>query len=464
MNRVLIGDNSFMCEDGTDLSALLISSGAEHSHPCGRQGICKKCAVLVNGKKELSCQYKIYSDITVTLSEENNIFSDEGLRVHESLSREHCFILDIGTTTVALALIDTKNRSAIKVITEKNPQSVYGADVISRIEGAKKYGTGALQKILVDKINSMLSSFPENNAHTLFVAGNTVMLHLFFGINPQSMGVFPYTPVFLEEKRCRGEEIGISSIKSILSLPCLSSFVGADIVAGLNSVPFPKNNKYSILVDLGTNAEIVLFSEKEILCTSAAAGPCFEGVGISCGMSASEGAIYEYRCGTDFSVIGNKKARGICSTALIDIIAVLLGHGIIDETGYLEKDFAITEDVFLSPKDVRQFQNGKAAIYSGVATLLKRKKLTAADIDTLYISGGFSSRLNIENAVLSGIIPREMKNKCVSLKNSCLAGLINFSCSETNQLSFTPEAEYIDLACDKDFSESYISNMLFDCP
>lgn len=463
MNKVIVENDCFLCDDGTVLSDILIASGLKASHPCGGHGICGKCKVIVNGKEELSCRYKVFSDIEVTLPKETNIASEDGLSVCESFSGEHSFVLDIGTTTVALALIDTKKRRAVKVITEKNPQSVYGADVISRIEASKAHSAAALQNVLVQKINEMLLLFPENNSDTLFVAGNTVMLHLFFGVNPQSLGVFPYMPVFLDERKCKGKELGITSIENIHSLPCFSSFVGADIVAGLNSVIFPEKNKYSLLIDLGTNAEIVLFSKNEILCTSAAAGPCFEGVGITCGMSASDGAIYKYRSGTDFAVIGNGEAKGICSTALIDIIAVLLRNGIIDETGYMEtENFRITDNIFLWQSDIRQFQNAKSAIYSGIVTLMKRKKLAFCDIDTLYISGGFSSKLNIENAAASGIIPKELKEKCTPLKNSCLQGLMNFACSKKNLTELTKKAQYIDLATNKAFAESYINNMFFN--
>lgn len=463
MNKVIIGKHCFFCEDGAVLSDVLIDSGIELSHPCSGHGICKKCQVLINGRTELSCQYKVYSDTQVFLPEEKNIASENGLPVYACASDEHCFILDIGTTTIALALIDTKNGSAVKIITENNPQCVYGADVISRIEASQKYGEAALQKVLIDKINKMLLCFPDNNARTLYIAGNTVMLHLFFGISPCSIGIFPYTPVFLEGKKCRGGDIGIKSIDNIQSLPCISSFVGADIVAGLLSVNPPKKNSYSLLVDLGTNAEIVLFSQDEILCSSAAAGPCFEGVGISYGMSAADGAIYEYRSDSDFSVIGHRKAKGICSTGLIDIIAVLLRKNIIDETGYMEEEsFRITEGIFLSRRDIRQFQNSKSAIYSAIETLLGSRNISSDDIEALYISGGFSSKLNIENAVITGIFPKELKEKCIPLKNSCLQGLMAFSCSDKSLTELTKKAEYIDLANNTAFSDSFINNMFFN--
>lgn len=463
MHKVTVNGKILFCEDGAVLGDIIDISDSSFHHPCGKKGICKKCTVTVNGKEELSCKYRIHSDIDVLFSEDEKIASDSGIELTADLSSEQCFVLDIGTTTVVLALIDKKSGKAISVITEPNPQRSFGADVISRIEACKKHSTAKLRDVLISKINSMLGSFPENTADEIYVAGNTVMLHIFTGESPVSMGTAPYTPVFLEEKKLCGEKTGLHGIKTVYTLPCISSFVGADIVAGLNCTKKPAKDKYSVLADLGTNAEIVLFSENRYICTSAAAGPCFEGVGIECGMNATEGAICEYSSASSYRTIGNAPARGICATGLIDIIAVLLKNEIIDETGYMEtKKFRITRDVFISDKDIRQFQNAKSAVCSGILTLIKTYGLQFDDIEKLYISGGFASEMNIDNAVITGIIPEELKTKCIALRNTSLAGTIKYACEKKSLTEITAEAKYEDLSLNKDFSEIFIDNMLFN--
>lgn len=462
MHKVTVNGKPLFCEDGAVLGEVINSSGTALHHPCGKKGICKKCTVTVNGKEELSCQYKVYSDVDVRFSEDIKIASDSGIELTYDPSSEQCFVLDIGTTTVALALIDKKSGKAVSVITEPNPQRSFGADVISRIEACKKYSVTALRDVLINKINTMLGEFPENTADEIYAAGNTVMLHIFTGESPVSMGTAPYTPVFLEERIFSGEEAGLRDIKTVYTLPGISSFVGADIVAGLNCTEKPEKNKYCILVDLGTNAEIVLFSENRYICTSAAAGPCFEGVGIECGMNAASGAICEYNSALSYRTIENAPARGICATGLIDIIAVLLKNAIIDETGYTEtKKFRITGDVFISDKDIRQFQNAKAAVCAGILTLIKASGISCDNIDKVYISGGFASEMNIDNAVITGIIPKELKDKCIALRNTSLAGTIKYACEKKPLAEITDNARYEDLSQNKDFAELFIDNMLF---
>ena len=252
----------------------------------------------------------------------------------------------------------------------------------------------------------------------------------------------------------------MNGISTVTSLPCISSFAGADIVAGLNFADFPAENKYNLLIDLGTNAEIVLFSDDSVICTSAAAGPCFEGADISCGMSASKGAVYAYS-ESGYKTVGNVSPKGICGTGLIDVIAELL-YKKIDETGYMEcGNFEIAEGVLLSQGDVRQFQLAKSAVFSAVETLLSIKGITHTDVEKVFISGGFSSKINIENAVKSGIISEKFKDKCVPINNSALLGTVKYACGENKVKSFLGCSEYIDLSSTADFSDLFIKNMMF---
>lgn len=462
MHKVRINNETLLASDGEILSDILIKSGKAINHICGGKGICKKCSVIVNGKEELSCRYKIKSDIDVVLPENSEILSESGAEEGNEITENCCFCLDIGTTTLALALVNPDEKKIIKVKTANNPQGAFGSDVITRIEYCNKNGVSQLKNCLIDKINDLINEFDIEAIKTMYVAGNTTMLHIFFGVDPSTIGVAPYTPVFLDSKEIKGSEIGINKIERVVSLPCISSFVGADLVAGINLTEAPESDKYNLLIDLGTNAEIVLYNKNAVYCTSAAAGPCFEGGNITCGMSATDGAIYSYTPDGEFKTINNKAPQGICGTGLIDIIAVLLRKGIIDETGYMEnEEFFITDSIKLTQKDIREFQLAKSAIYSGISALLKEKSISFTDIENAFISGGFSAKINTDNAIAVGLLPKELKDKIIVLNNSSLLGTVKYACEHNNLPVSHNKAEYVDLSTNPNFMDLFIENMEF---
>ena len=431
MYKVRLNNRIVEVPDGTILADILIKSGEKLPHLCGGKGTCRKCLVLVNGKEELSCQYEIKSDIDVVLPENDDIFSEIGANESGEITKNCCYCLDIGTTTLALALVSVDKKKIIKVKTATNPQRAFGGDVLNRIEYCDKNGISELQICLINKINEMIDNIGVSTANTMYVSGNTTMLHIFFGVDPSSIGVAPYTPVFVDSKEIKGAQIGLKKIENVISLPCISTFIGADLVAGINYANMPSYNKFNLLVDLGTNAEIILYNKNELYCTSAAAGPCFEGANISCGMSATDGAIcsFELNYGhISYKTVGDAEPRGICGTGLIDIVHELLKNSVIDETGYMDGDFEICKGVFLSRDDVRQYQLAKSAIYSAILTLMKALGVGFDDISRAYVSGGFSAMININSAVGTGLLPKELKHKTVALNNSSLQGTVKFSC------------------------------------
>jgi len=310
----------------------------------------------------------------------------------------------------------------------------------------------------------MIKEFDEEVIDTMYVSGNTTMLHLFFGVDCSTMGVAPYTPSFVESKKEAAEKIGIQGVKKIVSLPSISSFVGADIVAGLEFIGLPEENKYNLLIDLGTNAEVILYSNTTGIATSAAAGPCFEGANIKCGMSATEGAICEFKLDYGHSTvktISEKSPRGICGTGLIDIISQLLKNEIIDETGYMEESYILSENVYLSPDDVRQYLLAKSAVYSAILALIQKEGISFEDISKMYISGGFSAKINISNAANTGLLPKELVGKAVAINNSSLQGVIKYACNGGDIDHFTKNIRYADLSTDSCFAELFIKNMVF---
>ncbi len=466
MHKITLGNQILHASDGERLSDVLLAAGFFVAHPCAGRGVCKKCTVIVNEKEELCCQYRVFEDITVILSGQSDIESVTGGAFAEQQTDNICLALDIGTTTLALAVVSLDENKIQRVVTRRNPQTAFGADVISRIDHCRKYTAQPLFAMISNEINRMINALALPTVKRMYVAGNTTMLHLLLNTDCSCMGAYPYIPAFLEGQYIHAHELGIKGVEEIITLPNISAFVGADLVAGLNLVAMPPEGKYSILVDLGTNAEVLLFSQTDILCTAAAAGPCFEGANISQGMPATDGAVTAFSLDGGIpktQTVNDAPAKGICGTGLIDIIAELLKYEIIDESGYMEDDcFEVAPDVFLEQADIRQLQLAKSAVYSAIAALLKQKDIRPADVEKLYISGGFSAKINIGNAVRIGLLPKELADRCVVLNNSSLLGTVRFACEQNDLESIIQKATYIDLATDPTFSQSFIENMMFE--
>ncbi len=447
------------------LGDLLGASEVHIDKPCGGRGACKKCTVIVDGTEQLACQYIVRGDAEVVIPENKDIVSVTGAKESGKCTDNLCLCLDIGTTTLALALVSLDDKRIIKTKTAVNPQREFGADVISRIEYCSKNGTKDLQSVLLAKLSQMmhelLAEYKVASVEKMYVAGNTTMLHLFFGVDCSSLGVSPYTPKFLDEKRTSGKNLGFGNVGEVISLSGISAFVGADIVSGLGFVDMPHGDKYSLLIDLGTNAEIVLFGKDKYLCATAAAGPCFEGANITCGMSASVGAVSKYKADGRYSVIGDAEPVGICATGLVDIIAELVKNGTVDESGYMEEGFSLSEKVKVTPADIREFQLAKSAVMSAIECLLQHGNVTYNDIETMYIAGGFSAQLNVENAAYLGLVPKELADRFVPINNASLLGTVKFACEQNDIAKITKNAVFVDLGTNSVFSERFFANMVF---
>ena len=315
---------------------------------------------------------------------------------------------------------------------------------------------------LSQMVDALLAEYKVASVARMYVAGNTTMLHLFFGVDCSSLGVSPYTPKFLDAKQSSGKALGLNKVGEVISLPGISAFVGADIVSGLGFVGKPSDNKYSLLIDLGTNAEIVLFGKDKYLCAAAAAGPCFEGANISSGMSASIGAVGQYKADGSYSVIGDAEPEGICATGLVDILAELVRNGTVEESGYMEEDFVLSEKVRVTPADIREFQLAKSAVRSAIECLIGYGGVQVDDIEKMYIAGGFSAQLNIENAAYLGLVPKALTDRFVPINNASLLGTVQFACAGNDLAQIAKKAEFIDLGADNTFSELFFENMAFE--
>ena len=379
MHKIRIDNQTLFARDGELLSSVLMRYGIAFPHPCGGRGVCKKCSLLVDGVQQLSCRYTVKHDISISFCQDNYYQNNEE---NDKITGGVCLAFDLGTTTLALAAVDKRTQKILRVVSRNNPQSVYGADIMTRIDYASRSSENALalHKTIIRALNEMITQL-NADANELFVAGNTTMLHFFFGIDCTSIGAYPYTPKFLDSKTVKASDYGIVGVKQVTSLLNFHSFVGADLTAGAFLLPPSSDkSKYNILVDLGTNAEILLYNEDEVLCTAAAAGPCFEGANISCGMSYTSGAIHAFTIDENgnkiFKTAGDVPPRGVCGTGLIDLISTLVKEGIIDETGYMEDDYEVTDGVTLTGDDIRQFQLAKSAILSAILSLIDQKGIS----------------------------------------------------------------------------------------
>ncbi|MBO4540248.1 MAG: DUF4445 domain-containing protein [Clostridia bacterium] len=447
-----------------NLLELIRKKGYNLSAPCGGNGHCGRCKVLLNGKEVLACRTEIDGPCVAELPDASGILSETGISEQKSLAgKAPFFAVDIGTTTVAVALCE--GTSVAETITFDNPQIAFGADVLTRIQKANELGVEALQKPLfialkknLDLLAEKYDVFPKK----MYLCGNTVMLHIFWGESVATLGVAPYAPVFSDERTGATPEFG--DIEAI-TLPCLSSYVGADIFAGIIYCPPPSKNKIDLLIDLGTNAEIALLENDRILTASAAAGPCFEAGNISCGMPATDGAItsFSFDKTPRYTFLGTRPT-GLCGTGLIDVIGQLRKNNAIDKIGFLKFNFGypIAPSITLTQNDVRQFQLAKSAVRSGVEVLLKKAGRNYGDVEKVYLAGGVSAGIDVDNAACAGLIPKELSDKCVSVKNSALAGTILYASSPKKFFNVKEQSTYIDLATSPLFAEAFIKNIDFE--
>lgn len=403
--------------------------------------------------------------------------------------------IDIGTTTVVLYLFDLVEGCLIDTYAFVNPQKRFGADVISRIDFAKENENGLkiLQKEILNGVNEAIESMTEKNGfdlkniYKLIIVGNTTMLHLFLGVCPQSIAIAPFSPVFVDKIELRAKDLGLKTNENAIVkvLDGISSYVGADIVAGIVTTEIHKEKEVSLLLDLGTNGEMVLGNKDFLIACSTAAGPAFEGVNLSCGMSALEGAIdsiFIKDGEVKFTVIGNKEPVGICGSGVILAASYMLEEGIIDATGRFCEDglkkyerffrevnnqlaFFITDNIYITQKDIREIQLAKAAISAGIKTMLKEANILVDDIENVYLSGGFGNYINPWAAIKIGLIDQKLKDRIKPVGNSAGNGAILALLNKNVENEFgliKNKLQYIELSNSAEFNELFIESMMFD--
>lgn len=462
---------------GALLADILTENGFFVSSPCGRRGECGKCAVrLINGcfsgvtpdknGRIKSCRARVCADARIEL-ELTAQTSFTGADSSDLGPPGVCGIaVDLGTTTVAAAFL--KPGSPPITASRLNPQAAFGADVISRITAwTEGYSDEMTKRIRVCVRDLIKTLDPDGEAGELAIAGNTVMLHIFCGVSPEKMGKFPFTPEFTQARLLSGAQVDMP-VEKVTVLPCASAFIGADVIAGVYALGLAGTEKRVLFADLGTNGELVFSDRGRLFCASTAAGPAFEGACIECGTGSVPGAVnrvYKKNGIVCCSTAGGTLPSGICGAGLTDAVALLLNDGVIDSTGFMEDDFYLSDNVYITPEDIRQFQLAKSAVCSGIETLLDFAGVKKAAVDEIFIAGGLGWYIDpasaVKTGILSGFAPgiiRPAGNTSLKGALMCLASPSAPEVMDGLAKKCTP----VDLGGTPGFSARFAANMAFD--
>lgn len=406
--------------------------------------------------------------------------------------------LDIGTTTLVAHLVDVISTQTLATKAKYNSQSAYGDDVISRILYAgTESGLAKLREVLVEDINGLIAGLIQDAGVRLsqvtfvLASGNTTMTHLLFGLDPGNIRREPYTPCASMPPTIRAAEVGImiNGRGLLSSVPSAACYVGGDVVSDVVVSGMTNSTDISLLIDLGTNGELVLGNSEWLLCCSASAGPSFEGGGISCGMRAMRGAIEKIDLAEGgriaaCAVVGGGKPMGICGSGLIDAVGELLRVGCLDRAGRFnaetcagrlreneqgEQEFvlvpgtqtALGSDIVLTASDIRNLIHSKGSIYMGAECLLSHVGLAFNDVAHVYIAGGFGNYLRVEKAVAIGLLPDLPRERFEYIGNGSVQGAKMALLSEATLAYMLRRVAgtmmYIDLSASHKYMNEYSS-------
>lgn len=410
--------------------------------------------------------------------------------------------VDIGTTTIVMTLVDMLTGHELAGTSTLNTQERYGSDVLTRITYELENpqdGVKNLQTAVVDSLNSMIAdtcrqaNVRKDEIYEITIAANCTMMHMLLGVSALSLGQSPYAPVFVNGRSLPAAEIGLEASYSakLYCLPSVSSYIGADIVAGAYVCRLHKTDKNALFIDIGTNGEIVLAYDGKLLSCSCAAGPALEGMNISAGMRAAEGAIEDVRItksGIKLAVIGNQPPEGICGSGILAVIRELLKAGLIKSNGSFinldelpkddyrysmlrlngkKREFILAskpENLLVTQRDVRQVQLAKGAILSGFYALLQKAGITMDELDKVMIAGQFGAHIPADSLTGTGIIPKEVENKLVYVGNSSKTGAYMALMSEKVKREMEELArhmEYLELSATKNYDRLFAKCLIY---
>ena len=453
---------------GTMLLQAQIDAGLRPDAPCAGHGTCGKCRVVLDGQEVLSCRTAVDRDMTVhTKTAEHLTILTDGLStpVVPDGTDDYVLACDIGTTTVAVYLLDGHTGALLSRSSAMNPQRPFGADVISRIQHALRGGAEELRDAIRDTLRSLCADAAARagidpaSITRAAIAGNTAMHHLLLGIDPQPLVTPPYMPRVREAL-----QIGCARV-----LPNIAGFVGGDTVGCMTATRFDQREELTLLLDIGTNGEMVLGNRHRRVACSTAAGPAFEGARISCGMGGAPGAVDHVTLKDgqlSYTVIGGGEPKGLCGSGLLDLVAALLDMGFIDESGRMEeKTFVLCPNVILTQKDVREVQLAKAAIRAGIELLCAHLGKRPEDIRSVLLAGAFGSYMTPSSACRIGMIPPALLDRIQSIGNAAGEGAKLCALSETEYAysqSLAKNTEFLELASLSQFQDCYVDALEFE--
>jgi uncharacterized 2Fe-2S/4Fe-4S cluster protein (DUF4445 family) len=376
----------------------------------------------------------------------------------DATDRNYAIAMDIGTTTIYGQLIDLKTGEVLAEKGDFNAQISYGEDVITRIMAAEKPGgLEKLHEVVTTTMNKIIAAIVKqagvhlDDINAITLAGNTTMTQLFLKVNPRYIRRSPYVPAsnIYPPLQATGLGLALGDHAAALVYPQVSSYVGGDIVAGVMGSGMYRAERLTLFMDIGTNAEIVIGNKDWMACAACSAGPAFEGGGIEFGMRAARGAI------EDFSIdpltyepmnltIGNVRPKGICGSGLITTVAVMFETGVINNQGKFDRDLKtdrvreregvweyvlawqeetqIDRDIVLTEIDIENLIRAKGAIYSGCMTLLEEVGMSIGDVEQIYLAGGFGSYVDLEKAMVIGLLPEIDPDQVTYIGNASLLG------------------------------------------
>ncbi|MDD1778216.1 MAG: ASKHA domain-containing protein [Candidatus Helarchaeota archaeon] len=435
--------------------------------------------------------------ITVTVWNDTQIIAIEP---GNTTNRIFGIALDIGTTKLAAYLLDMIRGEVLAVDSAMNPQIPFGEDIISRINYVsspdKAQNSPELQQILVKQINGLIDFLCEKSAvsveeiYEMTAVGNTAMHHIFLNLNPKYLALAPYAPVIRGGINLKPKQVGlkINPTGNLYCLPVIAGFNGSDNVAVLLATEIYKRSELCLALDIGTNTEVALGNKDQLLVCSCASGPAFEGASIKFGMRAASGAIEHIQIDPStlkcsYKTIDSLPPRGICGSAIVDVIAELLKAGIIDVSGRMDKsiqspyfregsdgyEFILAPasetangmDIVITQKDIRQILLAKAAMHTGTQLLMDELGITEKDIDKVFIAGAFGNYIDVANARFIGMYPEIDLTKVTLVGNAAGTGARMTLLSKkmrTLAETISQQTKYVELAIKKNFQSVYLNS------
>ena len=403
--------------------------------------------------------------------------------------------VDIGTTTVAVSLIDLATGDVRAEEGFVNPQKAFGLDVLSRIHYDMEHTNGVLElrRVIVERLQKAAEEMVKRANVTLdaiyevVVGANATMLHALLGIPLKSLGTAPYSSVFTQPITALAKELGFAlhDQTRLYCIPSVSTFIGGDIVSGVLASQLDRAEDTALLVDIGTNGEIVLSQKGRMYSCSCAAGPALEGMNISCGMRAEPGAVEHVTLGDEgvqLQTISNLPPVGLCGSGLLEAISQVVEKGIVGKTGRIASESALVNtdeegkrrvvldgerNIYLTQSDIRQVQFCKGAILSGILTLMQRLGLEEREIDRVIVAGQFGKHLNPESLTGAGLIPVSLKERISYIGNSSMMGahlcLLNQN-ERRRAEEVAKNIEYIELSVSPGYEKLFTKCLQFECP